>query len=376
MNNNKNDRVVESINSIDPFDTTKKRMLSNIRRKAEMQAKTAKSSEMKPETRRMGWVKWVAVAACFAIIMGVMIMPGMLKGNDPDVTPNSQVIDNKTTSEPDIVKIKPEEDRGLSSLLRRDDFSRIIWSNDDADLPYSQLGNVNMTMWNGINVTDSLLKKLDDAEDDEMFAVVIKSTLKSLEFNDYVYEGKSGAEIYKKLTDLYFTTELYREMKEFSEAGEEGIEKFLEFVVPDFERVYGVGFADKYYKNGIFDVDLILEDLQNEENLLTEAAKDYEKADERFRIEVYPNAFYLEKCGGTSYSGYHEGTDYHYTIVVLKKSALATVSKIEDHKWLDLDHSCFSLVKLSEEDINYENREPDVLTEIDDMNEVPETEMP
>ena len=369
-------KIVESIDAIKPSDTAKERMLSNIRRKTEAQKKTTKSSERKPEARRMGWVKWVAVAACFAIIISVSVLIANRNTPTAPVTPDSQVIDNKTTSEPDIVKMKPEEDRSLSSLLRRDDFSRIIWSNDDADLPYSQLGNVNMTMWNGINVTDSLLKKLNDAEEDEMFAVVIKSTLKSLEFNDYVYEGKSGAEIYKKLTDLYFTTELYREMKEFSEAGEEGIKKFLEFVVPDFERVYGVGFADKYYKNGIFDVDLITEDLQNEENLLTEAAKEYEKADERFRIEVYPNAFYLEKCGGTSYSGYHEGTDYHYTIVVLKKSALATVSKIEDHKWLDLDHLCFSLVKLSEEDINYENREPDVLTEIDDMNEVPETEMP
>lgn len=105
MNNNKNDRIVESINSIDPSDTTKKRMLSNIRRKAEVQVKTAKSSEMKPETRRMGWVKWVAAAACFAIIMSVSVLIANRNTPTAPVTPSSQVIDNKTTSDPGAVAI-------------------------------------------------------------------------------------------------------------------------------------------------------------------------------------------------------------------------------------------------------------------------------
>ena len=140
--------------------------------------------------------------------------------------------------------------------------------------------------------------------------------------------------------------------------------------------MYGEGFADKYYKNGRFDVNLINEDRQNEENRLAEAEKEYKNADERFRIEAYPNAYYLSKCGGKVYNGYHESTDQHYTIVVLTKSALSNVQKLGNHKWLDFDYCCFSLVKLSEEDIAYESRVPDDLTEEDDLDEIPEAEMP
>ena len=367
----------------------------------ERYAKMGKRSQASSESKSPVFSKRMVVIAAAAVLLIcslALIIPLSLRNTDPvDVPSSPDFTDSQpvagNTSKPDMVTSqygndsevgetktndhKPEmTDCSLLSLLRRDDFDLLVWSNDDADLPYSQLGNLNMTEWNGINVTDALLNELDDAKDDDMFAIVIKSTLKSVEFSDYVYEGKTGAEIYKNLSNLYFTTELYREMTEFSEAGEEGIAKFLEFVVPDFEKVYGEGFADKYYKNGRFDVNLINEDRQNEENRLAEAEKEYKNADERFRIEVYPNAYYLEKCGGKVYNGYHESTDQHYTIVVLTKSALSNVQKLENHKWLDFDYCCFSLVKLSEEDIAYESRVPDDLTEEDDLDEIPEAEMP
>ena len=303
----------------------------------ERYAKMGKRSQASSESKSPVFSKRMVVIAAAAVLLIcslALIIPLSLRNTDPvDVPSSPDFTDSQpvegNTSKPDMVTSqygndsevgetktndhKPEmTDCSLLSLLRRDDFDLLVWSNDDADLPYSQLGNLNMTEWNGINVTDALLNELDDAKDDDMFAIVIKSTLKSVEFSDYVYEGKTGAEIYKNLSNLYFTTELY--------------------------RVYGEGFADKYYKNGRFDVNLINEDRQNEENRLVEAEKEYKNADERFRIEAYPNAYYLSKCGGKVYNGYHESTDQHYTIVVLTKSALSNVQKLENHKWLDFDY--------------------------------------
>lgn len=40
---------------------------------------------------RLSWAKWGSIAAAFVLViaMGIMILPGMLKGNDPVVTPNT-----------------------------------------------------------------------------------------------------------------------------------------------------------------------------------------------------------------------------------------------------------------------------------------------
>lgn len=40
---------------------------------------------------RLSWAKWGSIAAAFVLViaMGIMILPGMLKGNDPVATPNT-----------------------------------------------------------------------------------------------------------------------------------------------------------------------------------------------------------------------------------------------------------------------------------------------
>ena len=40
---------------------------------------------------RLSWVKWGSIAAAFVLVIatGIMILPGMLKGNDPVVTPDT-----------------------------------------------------------------------------------------------------------------------------------------------------------------------------------------------------------------------------------------------------------------------------------------------
>ena len=55
--------------------------------------KLIEGSEKQQTTRRtrVSWVKWVSIAAALVLVvaMGVMILPGMLKGNEPVVTPDA-----------------------------------------------------------------------------------------------------------------------------------------------------------------------------------------------------------------------------------------------------------------------------------------------
>ena len=50
--------------------------------------------EQKLSSAKVSWLKWGSIAAAFVLVvaMGVMVLPGMLKGNNPVVTPDTPSI--------------------------------------------------------------------------------------------------------------------------------------------------------------------------------------------------------------------------------------------------------------------------------------------
>lgn len=87
MNENRDDRIRESINNIEPAAGARERMLENIQRKAaEQTSKTAQEIPQKTKVLSISkFLKWaLPVAACFAIaIIGVNIIPNIT--NSPSI---------------------------------------------------------------------------------------------------------------------------------------------------------------------------------------------------------------------------------------------------------------------------------------------------
>ena len=78
MKNRKNRRMIESMDSIEPSDEVKDRMLANIRKKEEaLAAQTApeQARETAPAGRKRIWTRWIAAAACFALIVAAVSVP-------------------------------------------------------------------------------------------------------------------------------------------------------------------------------------------------------------------------------------------------------------------------------------------------------------
>ena len=87
MTNRKNRRIVEMVDSVEPSDEIKERMLANIKKKEEARAASpenapkpehAAPTEQKPIRAASGkkiWMRWTAVAACLALIVAAAAVP-------------------------------------------------------------------------------------------------------------------------------------------------------------------------------------------------------------------------------------------------------------------------------------------------------------
>ena len=110
MTNNDNRRITEAIESIEPSDGAKERMLANIREKAAAQAASpaitpeashrAVQPAQKQSRHRSGktvWVRWVALAACFALIVTAVV----IRGGKPGAAVSRSNINGKGSAEKD-----------------------------------------------------------------------------------------------------------------------------------------------------------------------------------------------------------------------------------------------------------------------------------
>ena len=110
MTNNDNRRITEAIESIEPSDGAKERMLANIREKAAAQAASpaitpeashrAVQPAQKQSRHRSGktvWVRWVALAACFALIVTAVV----IRGGKPGTAVSRSNINGKGSAEKD-----------------------------------------------------------------------------------------------------------------------------------------------------------------------------------------------------------------------------------------------------------------------------------
>ena len=134
--NDDNRQIKQALESIEPSDSAKDRMLANIRKKAEAQTassvimpKTDYNAEpsdhkKKRSARKTVWVKWVALAACFALIVTAVV----IHGNKPAAPATAVYHDG-------IIGEKPAE---KDSWHRTDDdgsMSSPTYSADSAESP-------------------------------------------------------------------------------------------------------------------------------------------------------------------------------------------------------------------------------------------------
>jgi hypothetical protein len=100
VNENRDERIQESINGIEPADGARERMLANIRRKAAEQALREDMAPEQPEKAKLlpfkRITKWaLPIAACFAIaVIGAAVILNPSKPSDPPNTGNDVQIPN------------------------------------------------------------------------------------------------------------------------------------------------------------------------------------------------------------------------------------------------------------------------------------------
>lgn len=95
MNENKDERIRDALDSIDPAAGAKERMLNNIKKKAAAQQEAPVTSQPQQKSKVISFTKitkWVLpVAACFALlIVGIKFMPNLFDNPSP-VDPNPGV---------------------------------------------------------------------------------------------------------------------------------------------------------------------------------------------------------------------------------------------------------------------------------------------
>ena len=89
MNENRDERIRESIDGIEPADGARERMLANIRRKAAEQADREDTEPKQPEKAKIlpfkRIRKWaLPIAACFAVaVIGAVVLSNPSKPSDP-----------------------------------------------------------------------------------------------------------------------------------------------------------------------------------------------------------------------------------------------------------------------------------------------------
>jgi len=242
------------------------------------------------------WLRFGAIAACFCLIVGVVISTGILNFSDdvPDDQPNDG---------------KEKEVLSINELLGRTDLGSIIYGgntnvnpdkeNTDID-PNAPSDDVLREEWNGINLTKQLYDDISKLNDDTAIAIVAKSlSTEGTSLNDYEYNGKTYAQL---LNDLRVAEDIYYKLvvtKEFADdyltyynsldKDDHEVDIFLEKVYSNIDKDFL--HENNYVVDGEdpFNDEAISADLEKNEDLRSQLENDLNQCRIEYRVHNAPN---------------------------------------------------------------------------------------
>ncbi len=297
------------------------------------------------------------IAVSFALIVaaGALVIPRLAGQGTED--PVTTVSTGDKSNAAAVIKPEKEYDSSLNALISLKDFDRIIWSDDTA--PAYLPSNSEITVYNGIRVTKELYERLQTAKDDDIFAVTAKRNIDIPEkFEDFVYEGKTGKEY---LDEHNRTYPIYGALHLLEQSADGNTTAFENWIRDSIIEEQGEEFLSKYYHDGVFNKELIEEDLVAARDASEYAARAYEAAFNAYAAASYPRIYAFREYNGIEiYNGYHAETDTPYYIMIVTKAQMTTLKadydKADKHEvdyGFDFENGYFSLVPYSEEDVRY-----------------------
>ena len=242
------------------------------------------------------WLRFGAIAACFCLIVGVVISTGILNFSDdvPDDQPNDG---------------KEKEVLSINELLGRTDLGSIIYGgntnvnpdkeNTDID-PNAPSDDVLCEEWNGINLTKQLYDDISKLNDDTAIAIVAKSlSTEGTSLNDYEYNGKTYAQL---LNDLRVAEDIYYKLVVTKEFADDYLTYYNSLDKDDhevdifWEKVYSNIDKDFLHENNYvvdgedpFNDEAISADLEKYEDLRSQLENDLNQCRIEYRVYNAPN---------------------------------------------------------------------------------------
>ena len=242
------------------------------------------------------WLRFGAIAACFCLIVAVVISTGILNFSDdvPDDQPNDG---------------KEKEVLSINELLGRTDLGSIIYGgntnvnpdkeNTDID-PNAPSDDVLREEWNGINLTKQLYDDISKLNDDTAIAIVAKSlSTEGTSLNDYEYNGKTYAQLLNDLRvaeDIYYKLVLTQEFADDYLTYYNSLDKDDHEVDFFWEKVYSNIDKDFLHENNYvvdgedpFNDEAISADLEKYEDLRSQLENDLNQCRIEYRVHNAPN---------------------------------------------------------------------------------------
>lgn len=242
------------------------------------------------------WLRFGAIAACFCLIVGVVISTGILNFSDdvPDDQPNDG---------------KEKEVLSINELLGRTDLGSIIYGgntnvnpdkeNTDID-PNAPSDDVLREEWNGINLTKQLYDDISKLNDDTAIAIVAKSlSTEGTSLNDYEYNGKTYAQL---LNDLRVAEDIYYKLVVTKEFADDYLTYYNSLDKDDhevdifWEKVYSNIDKDFLHENNYvvdgedsFNDEAISADLEKYEDLRSQLENDLNQCRIEYRVHNASN---------------------------------------------------------------------------------------
>lgn len=290
---------------------------------------------------------WIAAAACLGLIAAVLFGIAVI------------------TRRP-AIPAEPQNN-SVEMIKRLECFDRIIWSDSDADDPHIERAPDGPVLWNGVYVDERLHAALESASDDDVFAVMLRSKLGALDFEDFVYEGKTGRELVEAEQEL---NDIVAELEKFDyiSGGVDTVDPYMrwewlkndgafeEYVKPDCLERFGQEFLDRYWSEEAgFDRKAILRDKEAQKALKQAAHEKTFAAGAQYgfeKCESAISALYFSGVADNYYSGCYadaEEVGRTYYIAIVTRDQLASAAKKIKECGLDtrfdFENACFTMVK-------------------------------
>ena len=322
---------------------------------AGVQAKRAKAGEKRRVIARVTGEKkkrspkiWIAAAAAVALIAAVFLGIAIF------------------TRRP-VIPAQPQNN-SVEMIKRLECFDRIIWSDSDTDDPHLERAPDGPVLWNGVYVDERLHAALESASDEDVFAVMLRSKLGTLEFEDFVFEGKTGGKLIEEEQEI---NETVRELEIFDYISGGGLDTvdpsmmwewlkadgaFEESIKPDCIERFGQEFLYRYWSEEAgFDREAILRDKEAQKALKQAAHEKTFAAGAQYgfeKCESAISALYFSGVTDNYYSGCYadaEEVGRTYYIAIVTRDQLASAAKKIKECGLDtrfdFENACFTLVK-------------------------------